>query len=384
MTVHDRRTPDLDLLRSLPLEVTLDRVQQWVGQFPPPPLPKPWYAKLKTNFNIMITISSLIIGGAIYLMSTLPVTTVPTMQPTVPAPAPVNMPMDLPEAPTPPENAVPAIAERGNPAASNTMLPEPSTTVPYARTVLPIERSQAAVPATTVHPSVRSIPEVPSITHGNERRFDLSGFTNVKLTGLVDVELRQGPFSVVAVGEPQELDRLVLTVKDNTLRIKHKTKVGVFMTLPGMVNAKLVVHLPRLDEFELSGMGNANIGRFDAAAGNVVVRHYGSGKITVDALQLVSNLRLEHFGSGDLVCHATEVTGNTELRLAGSGTLKIEGLTESADLVLMGSGSIDAAGFDARTGKVQLIGSGDAVVNISGPLELDTQGSGRVIQAGKR
>lgn len=65
MTVHDRQTPELDLLRSLPVEVPLDRVQQWVGQFPPPPPPKPWYAKLKTNFNIMMTISSLLVGGTI-------------------------------------------------------------------------------------------------------------------------------------------------------------------------------------------------------------------------------------------------------------------------------------------------------------------------------
>jgi hypothetical protein len=384
MTAHDRRTPELDLLRSLPLEVSLDRVQQWVDQFPPPLPPKPWYAKLKTNFNIMMTISSLLVGGAIYLMSTLPTTTVPTVQPTVAAPAPVNMPMALPEAPTPSEDAAPAIAERVNPATSDTMLPELSTTVPSARTVLPTERSQSAAPATPLQPAVQAVQKAPRIAPSNERRFDLSGFTNVKLMGLVDVELRQGPFSVVAVGEPKELDRLVLTVKDNTLRIKHKTKVGVFMTLPGTVNAKLVVHLPRLDEFEQAGSGNSAIGRFEGPDGDLVFIQQGSGTMHIEALQQVKDLRLELLGSGDLVCKEAVVSGKTDLRLAGSGALKINGRTELVDLVLMGSGSLDAAGFEARTGNLHLIGSGDAVVNTTGELDMDVQGSGKVKQVGRR
>lgn len=204
--------------------------------------------------------------------------------------------------------------------------------------------------------------------------------------GLVDVELRQGPFSVVAEGDPKELDRLVLTVKDNTLRIKDKTviKVGIATTLPGKPNVKLVVHLPRLDEFEQAGYGNAGIGRFEGSDGDLVFIQRGSGTMHIEALQQVKDLRLELLGSGDLVCKEAVVSGKADLTLAGSGALKINGRTELVDVVLLGSGSLDAAGFEARTANVYLAGSADAVVNPTEELDMDVKGSGKVKQVGRR
>ena len=203
---------------------------------------------------------------------------------------------------------------------------------------------------------------------------------------LVDVELRQGPFSVVAEGDPKELDRLALTVKDNTLRIKDKTviKVGIATTLPGKPNVKLVVHLPRLDEFEQAGYGNACIGRFEGSDGDLVFIQRGSGTMHIEALQLVKDLRLELLGSGDLVCKEAVVSGKADLTLAGSGALKINGRTELVDVVLLGSGSLDAAGFEARTANVYLAGSADAVVNPTEELDMDVKGSGKVKQVGRR
>jgi|GEM_PF-2203919 hypothetical protein len=384
MTVHDRRTPELDLLRSLPLEVSLDRVQQWVDQFPPPPPPKPWYAKLKTNFNIMMTISSLLVGGAIYLMSTLPTTTVPTVQPTVPAPAPVNMPMALPEAPTPPEDAAPAIAERGNPATSDTMLPGPdAATQPVHSASQNGPSRTVALPYTTPPPTAWRPSPLLADSEVSERRFDLTDFQAVKLDGMIDIQLRQGPFSVVASGPKDELQNVKARVVDGRLIISQKWRSGWLQFSSGK-HVMVVVSMPQLDEFVLAGSGNADIGRFEGAADELLISLKGSGTLQIESLEQVKDLRLELLGSGDLICKEAVVSGKTDLRLAGSGALRILGRTDTVDIVLLGSGSLDAAGFEARTGNVDLIGSGDAEVSIEQLMRKKVQGSGDLQQVDKR
>ena len=413
MNTLEPRMPELALLRELPPEVSLAQVEQWVALFPAAPPPKPWYRNINLNTIIMTTASTLLVGGLLYFLSTEPTTPPPASQ-ALPPPAPAIESAPAPStASEPSASLAPATAPpaRISPAPSA----DPASDTPVAAVPpAPAASTPVQLPAPSAGPSpapsatprpapTPSIAAAPTSTSETERRFDLTGFEKVTLLGSLHVELHQGPFSVVAIGPTEELEYVEATVKGGALTIRQKdhrevqaeghpkrrTKVYLgpvaIAKIPGGsgFSTRVVVHMPDLAAFDLDGSGAAVVHGFNRQE-NVAIRVAGSGDLLMQASQDIGELRLELQGSGIIRCTDVAVKGKTTLRLAGSGDMEVSGRTTELDLVLMGSGIVQAGAFAAERGSAEVIGSGDAKVNFTtDQVSTKVMGSGNLKRVGR-
>jgi T5SS/PEP-CTERM-associated repeat protein len=63
--------------------------------------------------------------------------------------------------------------------------------------------------------------------------------------------------------------------------------------------------------------------------------------------------------------------------------MTLAGRARAIDLSISGSGSYDAGGLEAHTGRVSISGSGSGLVNVSDELDVAISGSGSVEVLGK-
>lgn len=166
------------------------------------------------------------------------------------------------------------------------------------------------------------------------RAYPLAGFDQVSLSGSDRLIVHAGQrFSVRAVGEPVDLDRMTIGVRDGELRIGRQ---------PGMVrNARgvtVTVTLPRLDGLSVKGSGSA----------------------AADAIQ----------------------GGDVNLALSGSGGITAKGAARRVSMAVNGSGGIDARALEARTIDAAVSGSGAIRGLARGSAAIAVRGSGTVRIAG--
>ena len=82
-------------------------------------------------------------------------------------------------------------------------------------------------------------------------------------------------------------------------------------------------------------------------------------------------------GSGSVT--ATNVDADAfNVHISGSGTVMPEGVSESLDLSISGSGGFEGEALLSATGTVSVSGSGDAVVYVTDDLDVKVSGSGNV------
>ncbi|MCU0320254.1 MAG: DUF2807 domain-containing protein, partial [Flavobacteriales bacterium] len=367
MSTEEPNTPSLELLRDLPTEVSLGQVEQWVALFPPVPPPTPWYHHFSLNSILMTTASTLLIGGALYLLSADPATTPHTVQLPAP-PAGTTVPQTpvsttaaplLPHGPAAPQQ-LPTNAPVLTVDTVSASEP-PAAPAPIAPPSAPPPVTAAPPPATVVPASVAS----------NERRFDLSGFQSIRLHGSLNIHLEQGPFSVVAMGSERDLNDVRAEVGNKTLVVSQANSQRFYTGRQEPL--KVVVRMPDLNGLEVFGSGSISAGRF-TSTGKVALKVQGSGDVSVEALANARELTVELYGSGDVVCKDAEVSGTTTLTLTGSGDVEIGGRTEQLIATLTGSGDVEAGDLRAQRAKVNLTGSGDATVNSASAVEQIVSG----------
>ena len=218
-------------------------------------------------------------------------------------------------------------------------------------------------------------------TNGSGKTFDLNGFTGVALHSYLDVVVEQGEFSVTATGETGSLERLELVVQNGTLIVDMGAARSGKSECSAAEGVKLIVHMPRLDRVELLGSGTVQAGAF-TKGGGLSLSLQGSGDIHLDRFDELTSITVELGGSGDIVAEAVHVAGQTKVELSGSGDVRMGGSTGQIDVNLIGSGDVDMSELRSVTGKVRVIGSGDAYVNCTGALDQRVQGSGDIHPSG--
>ena len=82
-------------------------------------------------------------------------------------------------------------------------------------------------------------------------------------------------------------------------------------------------------------------------------------------------------GSGSVTATGIDASG-FDVKISGSGTVTPEGVSESLDLSISGSGVFEGEGLVSVTGTVSVSGSGNAVVNVTEDLDVRVSGSGNV------
>ncbi|MBK9514977.1 MAG: DUF2807 domain-containing protein [Flavobacteriales bacterium] len=376
----------LEGLRELPTEVSLDQVEQLVAAFPLVAAPTAWYHHFTLNNILMTTAGSLLIGGAIYLFAH----SAPTTEPHL-----VHSARTAPEPqvqqPPPPEVGAPVTDPQQQPASTVTppaaAVPTPAPEAPVAPPPppAPLDPIGSAAPALPVEPTAPLAPVTPPPSAvepccTKTRSLDLTGFTSVRLHGSLDITLEEGDFSVVISGQEEQVDRVRAEVGNNTLVFAHPLS-GTDKGHGSDGDVVVSVRMPRIQDLEVLGSGSISGGRMQAKD-KVRVLVQGSGDVTVDELTGANELKVEVIGSGDAVFKNAQVTGTCQLQVMGSGDIRVGGRTEYLEVMITGSGDVQATDLKANRSKVIIQGSGDAYVNSQSATEQVIRGSGQVHTSG--
>ena len=198
-----------------------------------------------------------------------------------------------------------------------------------------------------------------SSAHGATRGYTVTDFSKLRVEGPFDVRVHVGaPASAKASGPSDALDRLEVTVSDDTLviRPKHDGWGG----WPGMNQGRVTI----------------DVGARSLTAAALA----GSGDVTVDRVK-GDTLSLTLAGSGDLSVGAADVTSLTA-NATGSGDLTVSGRARQGRFMLTGSGDVHGGKLNVDDASVQLIGSGDITVGAQHTAKVDLAGSGDITIAG--
>jgi len=188
-------------------------------------------------------------------------------------------------------------------------------------------------------------------TAGNGKKVtqvrQVGAFKAVRLEGSLDVKVKVGGPTTLAVSIDENLQPLVVTrVDGDTLVIESGN-----MSYRG--EARVEVTTPALQGFAIEGSGDVAI---DGGKGD---------------------LKLSVAGSGDLSWSGS--AGKLTVDIEGSGDVKLSGTAEEARLEIDGSGDIRARALQARSASVEVSGSGDVELTMSGgALHAEVNGSGDV------
>lgn len=310
----------------------------------------------------MITFGTLVIGTTIHFMAIGTTGVQATAEPPSP---PINPPAAT-KASTP---AVPAGSiEMTTPA------PPPAPAVPPARPAAPAPVPAPAQTPPTAEAAPPAWPTDPPKAAINERAYDLRDFNAVLSIVNVHVSVEEGPWSVSANGDSEQMERLDMKVENGALRINVRQDKPVLRSR-NMGKVNVVVRMPQVARLELYGSGRIRAGELGAAR-QLAVSVLGWGDIDLMGVKAVDELTLLVQGSGDINCLSAVVSGRTTATVMGSGDIKAGGSTGSLEVLIQGSGDVDLTAMRAQSGKVTILGSGDASVHCTGTLERLIMGSG--------
>ena len=160
---------------------------------------------------------------------------------------------------------------------------------------------------------------------------DATGFTEIRLSGSGQVDVRHGDADSVTVeAEDNILPLLETRVRDGRLTLGTKPNVSINPTRP----IRYHVTVKRLTAIGVSGSG-----RF-------VVEGLDTSRLTAD--------------------------------ISGSGSATLSGRADALELTISGSGDYDASRLASKSATVTISGSGNATVNAAERVEANVSGSGSV------
>lgn len=192
------------------------------------------------------------------------------------------------------------------------------------------------------------------------RNYPVGAFERLEVAGPYEVTVATGGApSVRATGGERAIERLVVEVDGDTLKIHPKKKSGWGFGWSRTHPVKLSVTVPRLTGAEIAGSGDISVNKISGDTFDAGVA--GSG-----------NLRL---GQVDVKRLKAGIAGSGEIN-AGTGRATV------ADYEIAGSGDIQAGGLIAETASVSIAGSGNVAAHATGNAKVDIAGSGDVRMTG--
>lgn len=180
----------------------------------------------------------------------------------------------------------------------------------------------------------------------------VSQFSNIKVSGAIDVYVRQDSVSSVKVEADENLQQYIMVENDgSTLDIYPKQGVN----LKPSKTIKVFVSAPAFSHFRASGACDI----------------FSENKITS-----LENIEINLSGASDVKMEVK--APKVDASLSGAGTITLKG--ETRDFEVDGSGSTDIKCYDlmAENTKVRLSGAGDAEVFASVNLDVRVSGAADV------
>ncbi|MBP7156084.1 MAG: DUF2807 domain-containing protein [Flavobacteriales bacterium] len=358
--------PTFDVLRDLPVEVSLEQVGNMVAGFPLATATSSWLSNFNLNSLLMTTAGTLLVASSIYVF-------------TASAPASASLATSSPIEMVATDDAVVWTPPKEQPtlkveptASGGTVQIQEATEPFVAATPEPMEEVQTPEPEaarTTVWVKDES------------REYAVTGFTSVKILGSMEVVIEQGPFNVQADGNPDLADLFNVQVIGSTLVVSTRQQKGDERERSCNNAAVLTIQMPTLERIEHLGAGSVNAHDFNKVA-DLELDLKGTGNIQMEAVTGIETLRIKLVGSGDIVSEAVLINGRSEVELTGSGNVRMQGSTEQLDVKVIGSGNVDASDLRSGTCRVNIRGSGDVMVNCQHTTNNSITGTGEVHETG--
>jgi hypothetical protein len=198
----------------------------------------------------------------------------------------------------------------------------------------------------------------------------------VKLDGVIDLKLKQGPVALLVItGDPRYLAKTTTIQSGDTLTIdteSHHYKIRN----EGRLRAELT--LPRLREVSSESVGSTDIAGFSGDELDLTLDGAGAMKVVSD--YKIVNATLGGLGSMNI----QGVNGDgVDLNLRGAGYVTLAGRSKWLKASLGGLGGLDAQQFHADSVKLDLSGLGNATVSATQDASLSLSGLGSVTVYGK-
>ena len=194
--------------------------------------------------------------------------------------------------------------------------------------------------------------------------------TKVKLGGVVDLVLVQGPTaSLVVSGDPRYIKRITTAQRGDTLEIGTESFTNRNERMEHRLRAELT--MPNLAEFTSNGVGSSTVSGF--SGDSVKLALDGAGAIAVDGGFRQIDARLGGVGAMSLKGVRAE---RVDLSLRGAGRMTVQGQTRLLQAKLSGVGSLEAQGLQADTVDLALSGLGGASVHAKQAADVSLSGLG--------
>lgn len=202
-----------------------------------------------------------------------------------------------------------------------------------------------------------------------------AGIVRIKLDGLVDLRLRQGPLpSLTLSGDARRLMNTGTLQSGDILHIKAEGRAIHLAWAPlhrAPVRAELV--LPALRAVSSEAVGSVEVSGF--AGDDLALSMEGGGTMKVACDYQRVSAGLGGVGGIELSLGASE---RVELDLRGAGYITLAGRGGVLKAALGGVGSIDAQRFRAQEVELDLKGLGKAAVTAAASATLNLAGVGVV------
>lgn len=182
---------------------------------------------------------------------------------------------------------------------------------------------------------------------------ELAPFHAIRIEGVADLFLAQGPRQQVQVDAEEGMPSHVTTTIENGVLVITTDRM-----VTNSSSIKVYVTLPVIDEISLGGTGNV----------------IGLTEIAAPELQLTSN------GTGTLTLNVT--TKELTSALFGTGTITLSGKADRSSVTLEGTGDYHGRKLVSNEIAVINAGTGDVEVNPKQKLRVQLNGTGDVRYAG--
>lgn len=199
--------------------------------------------------------------------------------------------------------------------------------------------------------------------------------SRVHLGGVVSLDLRQGPPSLVVSGERGYVAKIRTTQRGDTLTIDLDDDSRI-RNIKSELRAELSV--PNLQEFVSEGVGKSELTGF--RGDKVTLSLEGAGAIRFTGQYRDVDARLG--GVGGMVINAGQ-SERIELHLGGAGHITVAGQTKVLRAHLGGIGGLDAQQLRADSVDLDLNGLGGASVFASTVANVNLSGMGSATVYGK-
>jgi len=202
-----------------------------------------------------------------------------------------------------------------------------------------------------------------------------AGVSKVHLGGVIRLNLRQGPPSLVLSGERRYLAKITTTQRGDTLTIAMEDNTRVNGRMDEL-RADLTV--PNLQEFVSEGVGSSEVTGFSGERVKLALEGAGAVRFTGQYREVDARLG----GVGGLTLNPGQ-SDKVELRLGGAGHITISGQTRLLRARLGGVGGLDAQQLRAETVDLDMSGLGGASVFARTAANISMSGMGSATVYGK-